>query len=247
MSRNKRRRRWFHGWYGPGVLAAGNGAMLAFESTNATITPAITLSGDGPCSWEVTESDGVKYYYVANSISHTKTAGGNMTVRLLNTMQVAPYVGSVTFQSDGIISSLEELNLSLFYNVNSNISLNVEPMQLTGGSGITLSGALQTLELQFNGLVSGPRLHMPSAIRTYRIDNNGILQSEVDSFVSFVFANRAFFTYATPTFNIGGTNSTPSGIYQFANPPTTGKEMIYWLVNDPLAEGFNKQTWTYTL
>ena len=52
------------------------------------------------------------------------------------------------------------------------------------------------------------------------------------------------FTHATPVGNIGGTNATPGGVYQNANPPTTGLEYKHVLVNDGNTEGFNKWAWT---
>jgi len=44
----------------------------------------------------------------------------------------------------------------------------------------------------------------------------------------------------------GGTNAAPSGTYQDGDPPTTGKEYIYELENDPETEGFNVWAITYT-
>ena len=52
------------------------------------------------------------------------------------------------------------------------------------------------------------------------------------------------FTEAAPAGNIGGTNATPGGVYQNANPPTTGLEYKHVLVNDGNAEGFDKWAWT---
>jgi len=45
---------------------------------------------------------------------------------------------------------------------------------------------------------------------------------------------------------IGGTNATPSGVYQDGDPPTTGKEYIYELENDPESEGFRLWEIDYT-
>ena len=291
------------------------GRSLTFVSSNATITPATTLSSDGPCQWEVTESDGTKYYYAANSFSHTKTAGGNMTVRLLNTMQVAPYISGIDFTSDGIISDYRQILLSVFQSLTasvllgnnvtgdisqfqfiptfdfvyfnstalsgsvSNLALNegllylylTSSSLLTGTiAGWTLPSTLQRLRVNSNSSLNGnwstltlnsalqwfhgfatiatagPTIPASTALQQYYMYDCGLTQAAVNAIILNAFTNRAGFSYATPTFNVGGTNSTPSGIYQFANPPTTGKEMIYWLVNDPLAEGFNKQVWTYT-
>jgi len=52
--------------------------------------------------------------------------------------------------------------------------------------------------------------------------------------------------YTAPILDIAGTgNAAPSGTYQFTNPPTTGKEYIYWIVVDPLTEDFKKWTVDY--
>lgn len=290
--------------------------MLTFMSSNATITPSITLSGGGPCQWEVTEVDGTKYYYSANSFSHTRSVVGNMTVRLLNTMQVAPYVTSYDFNSDGIISNYQQILLNIFTNLSSSILLgnnvigdlsqlvflpayrfiyfsstaltgSITDLQLntglvylylTGGVGLTgsiaswvLPTSLQRLRVNSNANVSGnwstltlnsalqwfhgestsatggPVIPASTALQQYFIQNCGLTQTAVDAIVTNVYTNRAGFTYATPTFNIGGTNANPSGVYQnpFPNPPATPLEMIYVLVNDPFTEGFNKQVWTY--
>jgi len=70
-------------------------------------------------------------------------------------------------------------------------------------------------------------------------------QADLDDILARLYADRALFTNANPTLNIAGGNPPPSGVYQDANPPTTGKEYAYKLVNDPDGEGFNK--WTITM
>ena len=55
------------------------------------------------------------------------------------------------------------------------------------------------------------------------------------------YTDRAVFTAGLPRLYIGINNAEPSGIYQDNAPPTTGKEYIYKLCNDPDAEGF--PTW----
>lgn len=88
-----------------------------------------------------------------------------------------------------------------------------------------------------------------TAIREIRLDStgmSGMSQAAVDAIAEWLYTNRALFTYATPAANLGGTNAAPSGIYQDADPPTTGKEYIYEVVNDPEGEGFNRWTVAYT-
>lgn len=61
---------------------------------------------------------------------------------------------------------------------------------------------------------------------------SALSEAAVDAVVNAIWANKANFTYATPSLDIlGGSNAAPSGTYQAASPPTTGKEKIYDLVN----------------
>lgn len=82
------------------------------------------------------------------------------------------------------------------------------------------------------------------ATRDCQIQNCGWSQAAVDALLADMYAERAAFTYATPSLNVGANNSVPSGVYQDATPPTTGLEYVFKLANDPDAEGFN--TWTIT-
>lgn len=81
-------------------------------------------------------------------------------------------------------------------------------------------------------------------ISQYLYYDNGLSQADVDSVVEGIYNNRANFTTSSPQLNIGGDNAAPSGTYQDSDPPTTGKEYIYKLENDPDGEGFN--TWSIT-
>jgi len=83
-------------------------------------------------------------------------------------------------------------------------------------------------------------------IRQLQIYSMTMSQSNVDSCVSRLYSDRASFLYASPVLSVGGTNAAPSGTYADATPPTTGKEYIYKLVNDPDSEGFKKWAITYT-
>lgn len=114
-------------------------------------------------------------------------------------------------------------------------------------SSWVIPGTLTTIRLFSNSFTVGPNIPLASiALGEYRIDSNLLAQAAVDAIASSAYANRANFTDAGPIFNVDGTgNATPSGIYQDGDPPTTGKEYIYELVNDPEAEGFNTHTWTY--
>jgi len=70
-----------------------------------------------------------------------------------------------------------------------------------------------------------------NTLRTVNYENN-LAQAAVDAVLAAIWANKANYTYATPTLDLAGTgNAAPSGTYQAASPPTTGKEYAYDLVN----------------
>jgi hypothetical protein len=96
-------------------------------------------------------------------------------------------------------------------------------------------------------VTGSPDFSSAALLQYFHVDDCGLSQAAVDAIVSDIYSNRAVFTQSTgPFLEIGGTNSAPSGVYQYAATPTTGKEMIYALVNDDDAEGFQKWTITYT-
>jgi len=67
---------------------------------------------------------------------------------------------------------------------------------------------------------------------TLQFHSNLLSQAQVDQILSDMWTAFATRTVAAGSLNVGGTNSAPSGILQAANPPTTGKEFAYELVND---------------
>jgi hypothetical protein len=109
-----------------------------------------------------------------------------------------------------------------------------------------LPSILEALLLFRTSLIGVPDLSSMANIQTIRVDNCALSQANVDTWVQDLYTRwlTGALTFATPTMNIAGTNAAPSGIYQNAAPPTTGKEFIFKLENDPDATGFN--TWTIT-
>jgi hypothetical protein len=103
-------------------------------------------------------------------------------------------------------------------------------------------------QLQLHGtssaITGGATAMAAVGIRQIRVDSSSTTQANINDILLRLYTDRASFTYATPSLNVGGTNPDPSGVYQDATPPTTGLEYAYKLVNDPDTEGFN--TWTVT-
>jgi hypothetical protein len=66
---------------------------------------------------------------------------------------------------------------------------------------------------------------------------NSLSADQVNAALLAIWANKANYTYATPTIDISTTNAAPTGTYQEMNPPTTGNEAKYDLVNDVPAPG----------
>lgn len=120
--------------------------------------------------------------------------------------------------SSVITGALADLPASMTY-----LSLHDTSSVITGGTGVTATG-----------------------IHEVYIYTLGLSQAQVDDVALWLYDNRASFTWATPIMQMGGTNAAPSGVYQDGDPPTTGKEYIYEVVNDPEIEGWPTWSVTYT-
>lgn len=83
-------------------------------------------------------------------------------------------------------------------------------------------------------------------ISDIRINSNNYSTAVVDSVLLAMYNSRMGFTAAAPSLQIGGTNAAPSGTYQNADPPTTGLEYVYKLVNDPDGDGHRKWAISWT-
>ena len=64
------------------------------------------------------------------------------------------------------------------------------------------------------------------------LNDNSLSQEMVDLALASLWAMFPSRTATAGGVSIGGTNAAPSGLLQAANPPTTGKEYAYELVND---------------
>lgn len=169
---------------------------------------------------------------------HNNNFSGNIASWSLPSTLVTFQIQNNSFSGD-VSSWTLSSSLNLFYIYLNNLSGDL--------SSITLPATVQYCQLRNNSFTGGPRISVASTpLEVFRIDSNLLGQAAVDQICLDAYNNRVNFTAATPTFNVDGTgNSTPSGTYQDGDPPTTGKEYIYELVNDPESEGFNTHVWTY--
>jgi Leucine-rich repeat (LRR) protein len=154
------------------------------------------------------------------------------------------------------ISTLTSLTRLYLYNtsvsgdiadISTLTSLTVLQLYNTSVSGdiadIATLTSLTELYLYDTGVSQGT-IGTMTAITVCRVQDCGWTEAAVDALLADMYAERANFTDGTPELNIGGTNAAPSGTYQDGDPPTTGLEYVYEVVNDPEAEGFN--TWSIT-
>jgi hypothetical protein len=90
-------------------------ANLLFTADQATITPAITLSGGAPAAdWLVTETGGGTFEYTTAGFTHNRVTAGPMTVELRNSPAIKSFVTLINFNGDGITSSFHDLHVDQF-------------------------------------------------------------------------------------------------------------------------------------
>jgi hypothetical protein len=84
-------------------------------------------------------------------------------------------------------------------------------------------------------------------IYSFNMQSNSLLQAAVDQILADFWAGYPTRTATAGAINVSG-NASPSGVYQAANPPTTGKEYAYELKNDSTNKNPTKKwtTITYT-
>jgi hypothetical protein len=113
-------------------------------------------------------------------------------------------------------------------------------------SGWTLPASLVNFRVNSTSVSGAPSVASAVALGDYQYQDCGLAQATVDAIAQGIYTRRSAFTNATPALNIGGTNAAPGGVYQDGDPPATGKEYLYEIINDPETEGFNKWTCTVT-
>lgn len=70
-------------------------------------------------------------------------------------------------------------------------------------------------------------------LETFNLSNAGLSQSDVNTLLSELYAQAQVKTSEGAAVIDLRNNAVPSGTYQSACPPTTGKEFAYALLNDP--------------
>ena len=191
-----------------------------------------SLFGDGNNVILPTFTNITTLYLFTNSFT------GDLSGWSLPASLVTLYLNNNSFTGDLSGWSLPASLVNLYLNNNS----------FTGDlSGWSLPASLVTLYLYSNSFTWTAVTGMDSAaLDDFRIQNNALSSAHCDNIVEAMYNYRASYTSATPTANIAGTNAAPGGIYQDGDPPTTGKEYIFELVNDPEVEGFNQWVITFT-
>lgn len=256
-------------------VASGNLRYLRYQyqvqitAAAQTTTPKFTFDAGAPAA-EVDWGDSTRSTVTSGvELSHAYAAPGVYTVTL-HMPQQEQYLTQVDISGDRVTGDLWSKNIGRFaalqrlygYNntgLSGGFTLSDLPARMTilylpntssavTGSLADLPAEMMTLHLAgtSSAVTGGASPVAARGIQQVRIDDIGLNQTQVDDVIARIYADRALFTSAAPILNIGGTNAAPSGVYQDATPPTTGKEMIYKLINDPDGEGFKKWTITYT-
>lgn len=190
---------------------------------------------------------------VINNWYGCTVAGGHLTVLNLSNNALN---GSVAAWDPSELPSLVNLKMQ------TNASLTGDISGLTWGAAIQyiyfsstgVSGDLSSWTpplpnlLYLNSIaISGlPDVSQNAWIRLIQtIGCTSLAQADIDTLFQQIYTNWASLNYSAPIANVSGTTPDPGGIYQDATPPTTGKEYIFKLENDPDATGNHKWAITY--
>ena len=250
---------------GSGLLtASGKTRLTLYTTKSGTFNPTIVASDTSGITW--TWPDGSTY---TGGTPSKVLAGGTQTITIA--FDDPTLVTELNFQAQSMagtwpLSSLAEFTGLTYLRAYGNTGLNVSgsladaPAGLTqlqlnlGSTSSNITGSLAdapagllylNLYNTSSAITGGATAMAAVGIREIRCDSSSTTQANIDSILARLYADRAGFTYATPTLNVGGTNPDPTGTYADATPPTTGLEYAYKLVVDPDAEGFKKWAITY--
>jgi hypothetical protein len=197
---------------------------LNLASTSSAITGALA---DLPAT--------MKTLHLANNFSSTITGALADLPATMASLRLDSTSSAITGALSDLPATMTTLRL---YSTNSTIT----------GALADLPAEMTTLHLHItNSTITGGASALAAVgIRDIQVQSLRLNQTTVDGILARLYADRALFTYATPSLNIGGTNDAPSGAYTDEDPPTTGLGYVFELANDPENEGFNTWSITYT-
>ena len=232
-----------------------------YTTKNGTFNPTVTTNDGSVVTWVI---GGVNY----DTNSPSVAVSGTTTIKLYCPNPAA--VTAINIYSQSLVGSLALADLSGYTSLTTLSAQSNSALTVTGTLG-DLPASMAYLHLySTSSTITGTLADLPASMTYLHLDstsstitgggtamaavNNQQLQiysmtmsqSNVDDCVSRLYSDRASFLYASPVLGIGGTNAAPSGTYQDGDPPSTGKEYIYELVNDPEAESFKKWAIMYT-
>lgn len=246
-----------------GFTQPTGGACNFFKVNDNSLAGTLDVSNltlSGPFDVNVNNLTGITFAGSSGTLTSFSAKQNNLSTLNLSALTFGNNFGfsvwgnasltSITFPTGAYTMSflycyncnLSALDLSVMGNVtdlwawNNNIST----LTLTGQTGFN------DLRVHGNSLASGFTLPNNNALELFTAENNGMSQAAVDSLIGSIYANRLNFTYASPTANLGGSNSAPTGTYQIpaACPATVPNEQVYEMVNDFCGDGHN--LWTFT-
>ncbi len=210
------------------------------------------------CDWQIADLALPMTYLnlgSTNSIIYGSLAD---TPPLMETMYLFGAAGAITGGLADLPASMSHLNIALTPAAITGSLADLPPSMLylelyntssaiTGSLG-DLPSSILSLYISFtSSTITGGASPMQSAgIQRVYIGSMSMSQADVDDCLLRTWTDRAVFGTGSHSLRIGGRNPAPSGVYQAANPPTTGKEYAYELVNDSNGEGFNLWTVTFT-
>ena len=248
------------------LLGAGEYRSSDVPQAEADALIAFYSATGGP-AW--TNKQGWGWDPVVNNWFGVTVAGGHVTAINVNTNNLVGaagdtldplasslsklecYVNSLTSLDISTLTALTDLrcydNSISVLDVSSLTSLTLLYCYLNSISVLDVSSltSLTNLRCQDNS-ISILDVSAITPLGTFRCQDNAMSEAEVDTIVQAIYDNWAAYTDATPVLNISGSNSAPSGVYQDGDPPTTGKEYIYEIVNDPESTGNEVWSVTYT-
>ena len=192
-------------------------ATLTLQKLTVAAGKTVTVS------WGDTNSNN---YTGTGARTHAYAGAGTYTV----TMSLAADIIELDLRDTKLSGTIDASN-PMPTGLTSLTLYSLSGLSWTSSSTVPIPTGLQTMVVIGCPSALFPYWTGVNAIRTVQLEN-AYSQANVDAICLGIWGNKPNFTYATPSLDIlGGSNATPSGIYQTASPPTTGKEYLYDLVN----------------